>query len=100
MHQLLLKCAGARGLSTKRQRRFVKYHAQIEGCGQDVKALGRFVDAQVTAFRKILKKYKVCSACVRPHHTYSASTAVAIAIAIATTTPPDICSIAFTGLSR
>ncbi|KAI3342472.1 hypothetical protein F4824DRAFT_495417 [Ustulina deusta] len=58
VHQLLLKCAGARGLSTKRQRRFVKYHAQIEGCGQDVKALGRFVDAQVTAFRKILKKYK------------------------------------------
>jgi hypothetical protein len=48
-----------RGLSPKRQRRFVKYQARIEECGQDIEALGRFVDAQVTAFRKILKKYKV-----------------------------------------
>ncbi|KAI0537238.1 hypothetical protein GGR58DRAFT_358414 [Xylaria digitata] len=58
VHQLMLKCADTRGLSAKRQRRFVKYHTQIEECGRDVKALGRFVDAQVTAFRKILKKYK------------------------------------------
>ncbi|KAI1350986.1 hypothetical protein F5Y01DRAFT_315270 [Xylaria sp. FL0043] len=58
VHQLILKCADARGLSAKRRRRFVKYHAQIEECGQDIKALGRFVDAQITAFRKILKKYK------------------------------------------
>ncbi|KAI1750839.1 hypothetical protein F4782DRAFT_236247 [Xylaria castorea] len=57
-HQLMLKCADTRGLSTKRQRRFAKYQTQIEECGQDIQALGRFVDAQVTAFRKILKKYK------------------------------------------
>ncbi|KAI3326152.1 hypothetical protein HD806DRAFT_437998 [Xylariaceae sp. AK1471] len=58
VHQLMLKCTDTRGLSTKRQQRFVKYQARIEECGQDIKALGRFVDAQVTAFRKILKKYK------------------------------------------
>ncbi|KAJ8120405.1 hypothetical protein ONZ43_g2877 [Nemania bipapillata] len=58
VHQLMLRCADARGLSTKRQRRFVKYQTQIEECGQDIKALSRFVNAQVTAFRKILKKYK------------------------------------------
>ncbi|KAI0454368.1 hypothetical protein F5B21DRAFT_243215 [Xylaria acuta] len=57
-HQLMLKCTDTRGLSTKRQRRFAKYQTQIEECGQDTQALGRFVDAQVTAFRKILKKYK------------------------------------------
>ncbi|KAI1428628.1 hypothetical protein F5Y12DRAFT_675968 [Xylaria sp. FL1777] len=57
-HQLMRKCADTHGLSTKRQRRLVKYHTQIEECGQDIKALGRFVDAQITAFRKILKKYK------------------------------------------
>ncbi|GAW19814.1 hypothetical protein ANO14919_093050 [Xylariales sp. No.14919] len=58
VHHLMLKCTDTRGLSSKRQRRFVKYHTQIEECGQDVKALSRFVSAQVTAFRKILKKYK------------------------------------------
>ncbi|KAK5629128.1 hypothetical protein RRF57_004843 [Xylaria bambusicola] len=58
VHHLVLKCADTQGLSAKRQRRFAKYYAQIEECGQDIKALGRFVDAQVTAFRKILKKYK------------------------------------------
>ncbi|KAI1116386.1 hypothetical protein F5Y14DRAFT_81188 [Nemania sp. NC0429] len=58
VHQLMLRCADDRGLSTKRRRRLVKYHTQIEECGQDIRALGRFVDAQVTAFRKILKKYK------------------------------------------
>ncbi|KAI1159008.1 hypothetical protein F5B18DRAFT_43863 [Nemania serpens] len=58
VHRLILRCADARGLSAKRQRRLVKYHTQIEECGQDIRALGRFVDAQVTAFRKILKKYK------------------------------------------
>ncbi|KAI0446982.1 hypothetical protein F4803DRAFT_426449 [Xylaria telfairii] len=57
-HQLMLKCADTRGLSTKRQRRFAKYRTQVEECGQDAQALDRFVDAQVTAFRKILKKYK------------------------------------------
>lgn len=63
VHQLMLRCADARGLSAKRQRRFVKYQTQVEECGQDINALSRFVNAQVTAFRKILKKYKVCNAC-------------------------------------
>ncbi|KAI1332807.1 hypothetical protein F5Y16DRAFT_356567 [Xylariaceae sp. FL0255] len=58
VQQLLLKCTDARGISPKRHRRFVKYHMQIEDCHQDIKALDRFVSAQVTAFRKILKKYK------------------------------------------
>ncbi|KAI0110826.1 hypothetical protein GGR51DRAFT_557827 [Nemania sp. FL0031] len=58
VHQLMLRCADTRGLSNKRQRRFVKYQTQIEECGHDIKALNRFVNAQVTAFRKILKKYK------------------------------------------
>ncbi|KAI0156984.1 hypothetical protein GGR57DRAFT_76914 [Xylariaceae sp. FL1272] len=58
VQQLTHKCADTRGLSTKRRRRFVKYHTQIEDCGQDIKALGRFSNAQITAFRKILKKYK------------------------------------------
>ncbi|KAI1737009.1 hypothetical protein F4680DRAFT_429929 [Xylaria scruposa] len=63
-HQLMLKCADTRGLSTRRQRRFAKYQTQIEECGRDIQALGRFVDAQVTAFRKILKKYKHCIVCL------------------------------------
>ncbi|KAI0967357.1 hypothetical protein F4678DRAFT_465603 [Xylaria arbuscula] len=59
VHRLMLKCDNDTGdLSTKRKRRFIKYHTQAEECGQDIKALGRFVDAQITAFRKILKKYK------------------------------------------
>ncbi|KAI1816318.1 hypothetical protein GGS20DRAFT_575516 [Poronia punctata] len=58
VHQLLLKCADTRGLSGKRQQRFIKYYLRVEECGQDINALMRFVDAQVTAFRKILKKYK------------------------------------------
>ncbi|KAI0406467.1 hypothetical protein F4802DRAFT_613351 [Xylaria palmicola] len=57
-HQLLQKCADTRGLSVKRQRRIARYQAQTEECGQDIRALDRFVDVQVTAFRKILKKYK------------------------------------------
>jgi hypothetical protein len=32
----------------------------IHRCGDDAKALEQFVDAQKTAFRKILKKYQVC----------------------------------------
>jgi hypothetical protein len=31
----------------------------IDRCGEDIKSLQRFVDAQCTAFRKILKKYRV-----------------------------------------
>ncbi|KAI1821380.1 hypothetical protein F4861DRAFT_519094 [Xylaria intraflava] len=59
VHRLMLKCADTRGMTDKgRQRRFAKYQAQTEECGRDIKALARFVDAQVTGFRKILKKYK------------------------------------------
>ncbi|KAI1308456.1 hypothetical protein F5Y03DRAFT_393300 [Xylaria venustula] len=59
VHRLMLKCDNDTGdISTKRKRRFIKYHTQTEECGQDIEALGRFVDAQITAFRKILKKYK------------------------------------------
>ena len=49
--------------SLKRQRRFAKYERELLNCGQDIHALSRFCRAQVTAFRKILKKYKVCLAC-------------------------------------
>ncbi|KAJ3575368.1 hypothetical protein NPX13_g4055 [Xylaria arbuscula] len=58
VHQLSLKCVDTQGLSAKRQRRFSKYYGHLEECGRDIKALSRFADAQVTAFRKILKKYK------------------------------------------
>ncbi len=42
----------------KRQRRFAKYERELLDCGDDMYALERFSKAQVTAFRKILKKYK------------------------------------------
>ncbi|CAJ2502361.1 Uu.00g097550.m01.CDS01 [Anthostomella pinea] len=58
LNQLIIRCADSRGVSVKRQRRFSRYQSQIEECGRDTRALARFVDAQVTAFRKILKKYK------------------------------------------
>jgi hypothetical protein len=58
VHQLMLKCADSGGLSAKHQRRILKYQTRVEECGQDIRALDRFVDAQVTAFRKTLKKYK------------------------------------------
>ncbi|KAI1270150.1 hypothetical protein F5Y18DRAFT_4929 [Xylariaceae sp. FL1019] len=58
VQQLTHKCADTRGLSAKRRRRFIKFHTQVEDCGRDIKALGRFSNAQITAFRKILKKYK------------------------------------------
>lgn len=45
--------------SLKRQRRFAKYERELLDCGKDIHALSRFCRAQVTAFRKILKKYKV-----------------------------------------
>lgn len=45
----------------KRQRRFAKYERELLNCGDDIYALERFCKAQVTAFRKILKKYKVCT---------------------------------------
>lgn len=45
-------------LALKRQRRFAKYERELLHCGDDIYALERFSKAQVTAFRKILKKYK------------------------------------------
>ncbi|KAG6019942.1 hypothetical protein E4U41_003028 [Claviceps citrina] len=45
-------------LSLKRQRRFAKYERELLRCGEEIFALSRFANAQVTAFRKILKKYK------------------------------------------
>lgn len=59
LHRLILQCTDERGLTAKRQRRFAKYRQQINECGDDINALSRFVGAQVVAFRKILKKYKV-----------------------------------------
>ncbi|KAG5984390.1 hypothetical protein E4U55_004963 [Claviceps digitariae] len=45
-------------LSFKRQRRFAKYERELLRCGEETLALSRFANAQITAFRKILKKYK------------------------------------------
>ncbi|PHH75410.1 hypothetical protein CDD83_4406 [Cordyceps sp. RAO-2017] len=45
-------------ISLKRQRRFAKYERELLRCGQDIFALSRFANAQVVAFRKILKKYR------------------------------------------
>lgn len=42
----------------KRQQRFAKYEQQLLQCGDDIRALQRFVNAQIVAFRKILKKYR------------------------------------------
>ncbi|KAI1380971.1 hypothetical protein F4677DRAFT_441300 [Hypoxylon crocopeplum] len=58
VHQLIIRCNDAGGVSPKRQRRFAKYALQIDECDDDIKALSRFVNAQVIAFRKILKKYR------------------------------------------
>ncbi|RYO80608.1 hypothetical protein DL766_010134 [Monosporascus sp. MC13-8B] len=58
VNRLILQCTDNRGLTVKRQQRFAKYRQQIDECGDDIKALGRFVEAQIVAFRKILKKYK------------------------------------------
>ena len=48
------------GTLLKRQRRFAKYERELFRCGDDIDALNRFADAQIIAFRKIIKKYKVC----------------------------------------
>ncbi|KAI1637018.1 hypothetical protein F4809DRAFT_640947 [Biscogniauxia mediterranea] len=58
LHQLMVRCTSAGGMSVKRQRRFAKYQWQVDECGRDIQALVRFVNAQIIAFRKILKKYK------------------------------------------
>jgi hypothetical protein len=45
-------------MSLKRRQRFAKYEQTLLQCGDDIRSLDRFVNAQVVAFRKILKKYK------------------------------------------
>ncbi|RCI08337.1 hypothetical protein L249_8839 [Ophiocordyceps polyrhachis-furcata BCC 54312] len=44
--------------SPRGQRRLVKYERDLLRCGRDILALSRFANAQVVAFRKILKKYR------------------------------------------
>ncbi|KAG6001865.1 hypothetical protein E4U21_003762 [Claviceps maximensis] len=44
--------------SFKRQRRLVKHERAVLRCGEEILALSRFANAQITALRKILKKYK------------------------------------------
>lgn len=39
-------------------RKFARYERDLLQCGDDINALTRFANAQVVAFRKILKKYK------------------------------------------
>ncbi|KAI1850553.1 hypothetical protein JX265_004263 [Neoarthrinium moseri] len=58
INTLILRCAGGRGVTPKRQRRFLKYQQDVVECGDDIRDLQRFVRAQVEAFRKIMKKYK------------------------------------------
>lgn len=43
----------------KIQRRLLRYQGDVLRCGDEIQALYRFTSAQVEAFRKILKKYKV-----------------------------------------
>ncbi|TKW48267.1 hypothetical protein CTA1_4406 [Colletotrichum tanaceti] len=59
LQKLIVKCAeeGDR-ISTKRHRRFAKYERDLLRCGEETLALARFINAQITAFRKITKKYK------------------------------------------
>ncbi|KAI0019327.1 hypothetical protein F4780DRAFT_449659 [Xylariomycetidae sp. FL0641] len=60
VQQLIQRCTTSpRNVSVKQKRRFAKYEQQIEDCGEDIRALNRFVNAQIIAFQKILKKYKV-----------------------------------------
>ncbi|KAL7622806.1 hypothetical protein AAE478_006485 [Parahypoxylon ruwenzoriense] len=58
VHQLMVRCNEAGEVSAKRQRRLAKYALHIDECEQDITALSRFVNAQVIAFHKILKKYR------------------------------------------
>ncbi|KKA28648.1 hypothetical protein TD95_001885 [Thielaviopsis punctulata] len=44
--------------SAKLQRRLSKYEHELLKCGDDIHSLDRFINAQVVAFRKILKKYQ------------------------------------------
>ncbi len=63
IHRLLLRgTTSARGTAAfKRQRRFAKCERSVLQLHDEIKDLSRFVNAQIVAFRKILKKYKVSS---------------------------------------
>lgn len=69
--------SNGRPMSVRRRERLAKYDSQVSRygglqgeiveaaltncrCGDDLKLLNRFVEAQRMAFHKILKKYKVC----------------------------------------
>ncbi|PFH60700.1 hypothetical protein XA68_10499 [Ophiocordyceps unilateralis] len=60
LHRWLRKHADDAGvpLSLRRQRRLARYERELLRCGRDILALSRFANAQVVAFRKILKKYR------------------------------------------
>ncbi|CAK7267857.1 hypothetical protein SEPCBS119000_002764 [Sporothrix epigloea] len=60
VHRLLLRSTTSARNSTalKRQQRFNKYERATLLLQDEIKDLNRFVNAQVVAFRKILKKYK------------------------------------------
>ncbi|PON27524.1 SPX domain-containing protein [Trichoderma gamsii] len=50
--------ADSPSVSLRYQRKFIKYERELLRCREDTQALSRFVNAQVVAFRKILKKYR------------------------------------------
>lgn len=60
IHRLVVRCAASSQdrMSLKRQRIFTKYEQDLLQCGDDIRSLRRFVNAQIVAFRKILKKYR------------------------------------------
>lgn len=61
INALIVRCSvGKSGVTDKRQRKFARYQQQVIECGDDIRDLQRFVRAQNEAFRKILKKYRVC----------------------------------------
>lgn len=57
LNNTLRRCA-RRQISPRKQRRLARYSQQTTQCGDEIQALERFVNAQVVAFQKILKKYK------------------------------------------
>lgn len=60
IHRLILRSTASPrpGVSQKRLRKFAKFERDVVQCTEDTRNLSRFVNAQVVAFRKILKKYQ------------------------------------------
>ncbi|QYT05545.1 SPX domain-containing protein [Trichoderma simmonsii] len=50
--------SGSPSASLRNQRKFIKYERELLRCREDIQALTRFANAQIIAFRKILKKYR------------------------------------------